>query len=48
VVKFPAVGLGRSRLRVMLNAGHTPGQIETLIALLDEQATLGRLGQARG
>jgi 8-amino-7-oxononanoate synthase len=46
-VKFPAVGLGRSRLRVMLNAGHTPAQIDTLIGLLDEQAKLGRLSQAR-
>jgi 8-amino-7-oxononanoate synthase len=48
VVKFPAVGLGRSRLRVMLNAGHTPSQIETLIALLEAQARLGRLDQAGG
>jgi 8-amino-7-oxononanoate synthase len=47
VVKFPAVGLGRSRLRVMLNADHTKGQIDALIALLADQARLGRLDASR-
>ena len=30
-VKFPAVGHGQARLRVMLNAGHTDAQIEGLV-----------------
>jgi 8-amino-7-oxononanoate synthase len=47
VVKFPAVGLGRSRLRVIVNANHTKEQIDRLIGLLAEQARLGRLDAAR-
>jgi 8-amino-7-oxononanoate synthase len=47
VVKFPAVGLGRSRLRVILNAQHTHEQIDRLVDLLGRQAALGRLSGAR-
>jgi 8-amino-7-oxononanoate synthase len=39
-VKFPAVGIRKARLRVMLNAGHTREQIETLAGVLDEHRTL--------
>lgn len=47
VVKFPAVGLGRSRLRVILNANHTKEQVDRLIGLFAEQVALGRLNAAR-
>ena len=35
-VKFPAVGLHKSRLRVQLNAGHTRAQIDHLVDILED------------
>ncbi len=37
LVKFPAVGLGRARLRVIVNSGHTPEQIDSLVDLIREE-----------
>lgn len=34
VVQFPAVPLGQARLRFMMNAGHTRGQIDRVIAVI--------------
>ena len=39
-VKFPAVGIRKARLRVMLNAGHTKEQIERLVGVLEENQGL--------
>jgi len=39
-VKFPAVGIRKARLRVMLNAGHTRAQIDTLVGVLEENQGL--------
>lgn len=39
-VKFPAVGLGRARLRVMLNAGHSREQIERLVGVFQANQKL--------
>ncbi len=39
-VKFPAVGIRKARLRVMLNAGHTREQIERLAGVLEENQGL--------
>jgi 7-keto-8-aminopelargonate synthetase-like enzyme len=36
-VKFPAVPLNQSRLRVMLNAAHTKADIDRLLALLQRE-----------
>ena len=47
VVRFPAVKLDSSRLRFIMNAGHTDDQIDELLDLLREQADLGRLVRAR-
>ena len=40
VIQYPAVPLGRARLRVQLNAAHTTGQIDRLIDALAEHAHL--------
>jgi 7-keto-8-aminopelargonate synthetase-like enzyme len=39
-VKFPAVGLGQARLRVMLNAGHSREQIERLVNVFEANQAL--------
>jgi Aminotransferase class I and II/Domain of unknown function (DUF4118) len=39
-VKFPAVPIRKSRLRVQLNAGHTRAQIDNLIDILDANQEL--------
>lgn len=38
-VKFPAVGLKQSRLRFIMNANHTHGQIDRLVEILGTLAT---------
>lgn len=41
-VKFPAVPMGKARLRVQLNAGHTRAQIDDLLGILaDNQDLVG-------
>jgi glycine C-acetyltransferase len=37
-IQFPAVPLGRARIRIQLNAGHTPEQIDRLIEALRDNA----------
>ena len=39
-VKFPAVPMGKARLRVQLNAGHTRAQIDHFVGILDENQDL--------
>jgi glycine C-acetyltransferase len=39
-VKFPAVPIGKSRLRVQLNAGHTRAQIDHLVDVLEANQDL--------
>jgi 8-amino-7-oxononanoate synthase len=39
-VKFPAVPIRKSRLRIQLNAGHTRAQIDRLVGILEESQDL--------